>query len=291
MNKKNIRIIVLISFLFCFGYTENLYAYIGPGAGFAFLTSFATLFITFLLAFASILIWPVRLLFKEMKKTKGITKTDINRVVVVGLDGLDPVLTRKFIDEGKLPNFAKIKEQGSFTCLGTLLPAMSPVAWSSFITGVNPSKHNIFDFLSRDKRTYLPDISSVQVGKASKVLPIGKYLIPLGKPETKLLRQSKPFWNLLSDKHISSSIIRGPITFPPEKFRGVLLSAMCVPDLKGSQGTFSFYTAASEGEKNHTGGVQIPVALEGNKIRTYIAGPKNSLTKDQEELRIPLTVT
>jgi len=293
MFKKffNKKIVFLFFFLFYFLYPKTTYAYIGPGAGFAFLTSFATLFLTFLLAFFTILFWPVRLIFRALRRKKGYTKTDINRVVIIGLDGLDPLLTRKFMDEGNLPNLKKLKEQGSFNNLGTTLPAMSPVAWSSFITGVNPSKHNIFDFLSRDKRTYLPDISSVQVGKASKVLPIGKYLIPLGKPETKLLRKSKPFWNLLSDKHISSSIIRVPITFPPEKFRGVLLSAMCVPDLKGSQGTFSFYTAASEGEKNHTGGVQIPVALEGNKIRTYIAGPKNSLTKDQEELRLPLTVT
>src|SRR3989304_9596121 len=122
MIKKNIRIIALLSFLFYFGYTETLHAYIGPGAGFAFLTSFATLFITFLLAFFSILIWPIRLVFKALKRKKGISKTNVNRVIIVGLDGLDPQLTRKFMDEGKLPNLAKLKEEGSFTCLGTTLP-------------------------------------------------------------------------------------------------------------------------------------------------------------------------
>ncbi len=290
MNKKNIRIIVLISFLFCFGYTGNLYAYIGPGAGFAFLTSFATLFVTFFLAFISILIWPIRLLYKAIRRQKGIIKTDVNRVVVVGLDGLDPVLARKFMDEGKLPNFVKVKEQGSFSCLGTTMPAMSPVAWSSFITGVNPSKHNIYDFLSRNKQTYLPELSSSQIGNTSKAISFGKYRIPIGKPKIELLRKSKPFWNILGEKDITSSILRVPITFPPEKFKGVLLSAMCIPDLKGTQGTFSFYTT-EKSEKKHTGGVQIPVKLEGNKITSYIAGPENSLLKKQEEMRIPFTVT
>ena len=58
----------------------------------------------------------------------------------------------------------------------------------------------------------------------------------------RLLRKSQPFWNVLSDYGIFSCIIRVPITFPPEKLRGVLLSAMCVPDLRGTQGMFSYYT-------------------------------------------------
>lgn len=290
MNKKSIEKIIIIFFFCCFVYPDNSHAYIGPGAGFAFLTSFATLFVTFILAFVSILIWPIRLLFKALKRKKGITKTDVNRVVIVGLDGLDPVLARKFMDKGKLPNLAKIKEQGSFTCLGTTLPAMSPVAWSSFITGVNPSKHNIYDFLSRNKQTYLPELSSSQIGNTSKVISFGKYQIPIGKPKIELLRKSKPFWNILGEKDITSSILRIPITFPPEKFKGVLLSAMCVPDLKGTQGTFSFYTT-EKSEKKHTGGVQIPVTLEGDKINSYILGPENSLLKKQEEMRIPFTVT
>jgi len=293
MEKKNTErkiIILSLALFFYFIYPKTLHAYIGPGAGFAFLTSFATLFVTFLLAFISILIWPIRLLFKAIRRKKGFTKTNVNRVVIVGLDGLDPLLARKFMDEGKLPNLAKIKEQGSFTCLGTTLPAMSPVAWSSFITGVNPSKHSIFDFLSRNKQTYLPELSSSQVGKAPKAISLGKYQIPIGKPKIQLLRKSKPFWNILSEKDITSSILRVPITFPPEKFKGVLLSAMCVPDLKGTQGTFSFYTTETS-EKKHTGGVQIPVKLEANKITSYIAGPENSLLKKQEEMRIPFTVT
>src|SRR3972149_12102551 len=111
MEKKNTErkiIILSLALFFYFIYPKTLHAYIGPGAGFAFLTSFATLFVTFLLAFISILIWPISLLFKAIRRKKGFTTTNVNRVVIVGLDGLDPLLARKFMDEGKLPNLAKI---------------------------------------------------------------------------------------------------------------------------------------------------------------------------------------
>ena len=58
----------------------------------------------------------------------------------------------------------------------------------------------------------------------------------------RLLRKSQPFWSILSRYGIFNCILRVPITFPPEKLRGVQLSAMCLPDLRGTQGTFSHYT-------------------------------------------------
>ena len=58
----------------------------------------------------------------------------------------------------------------------------------------------------------------------------------------RMLRKSRPFWNFLSDYGIFNCILRVPITFPPEKLRGVQLSAMCVPDLRGTQGTFTLFT-------------------------------------------------
>jgi len=117
------------------------------------------------------------------------------RVIVLGLDGLDPKLTRKFMEEGKLPNFSRLAEQGSFHPLQTMSPAMSPVAWSSFQTGVNPGKHNIFDFLTRDPKTYFPILSSSFIGGPKKSITIGKYELPIGKPEIRLLRKSKPFYS------------------------------------------------------------------------------------------------
>jgi len=94
------------------------------------------------------------------------------------------------------------------------------------------------------------------------------------------------------DKYgIFSAIIRVPITYPPEKLNGVLLSGMCVPDLKGTQGTFTSYTSSNNSSEKQTGGVQIHVDREGNRIKTYIPGPDNYLLKKTEEMSIPLTIT
>ena len=146
--------------LFFLGFALPLSAYIGPGAGFAFLSSFLVLFLTFFLAVFSFLSWPFRFLLRLIKGQKAYKKSHINRLVVLGLDGMDPVLVDKYMARGKLPHLAKLLEEGSYHKLETTIPSISPVAWSSFMTGCHPAKHNIFDFLSRDPKTYLPDLSS-----------------------------------------------------------------------------------------------------------------------------------
>ena len=282
---------VACPFLFVLAITLPLQAYVGPGAGFAFLSSFLVLILTFFLAIFSFLSWPFRFLFRLIKGQRAYKKSHINRLVIIGLDGMEPSLVERYMAEGKLLNFSKIKRQGTYAKLQTTTPAISPVAWSSFITGCHPSKHNIFDFLSRDPRSYLPNLSSARIGKARKTLSLGKYNFPLSRPEIKNLRKSIPFWKILADKGIFSTILRVPITFPPEKFRGHLLSGMCLPDLKGSQGTFSYYTSDREEIKEKEGGMCIPLAINGNRIETYISGPENSLLKKTEEIRLPLVIT
>jgi predicted AlkP superfamily phosphohydrolase/phosphomutase len=268
-----------------------LAAYIGPGAGFAFLSSFLVLFLTFVLALFSFLSWPFRFLWKTVRGQRAMKKSHVDKVVVLGLDGLEPTLAEKFMAEGKLPNLARLKKDGTYARLGTTTPAISPVAWSSFMTGSEPSKHNIFDFLSRDPRTYLPDLSSARIGRPKRTLALGKYLIPLSKPEVRGLRRSVPFWKILGEKGIASTVLRVPITFPPEKFKGHLLSGMCAPDLKGSQGTFAFFTEDAEKVRRREGGVAVLVRREGKVIRTELSGPENSLLKKPEEIRLPLAVT
>lgn len=266
-------------------------AYVGPGAGFAFLSSFLVLFLTFLLALFSFLSWPFRFIFRLIKGRKAYKKGQIDQLVILGLDGMDPVLTGKFMAEGKLPNLSRLKERGSYSSLETTIPSISPVAWSSFMTGCHPAKHNIFDFLSRDPKNYLPDLSSARIGRPKKVLSLGRYNIPLSKPEIKGLRRSLPFWKILGENGIFSTILRIPITFPPEKFRGHLLSGMCAPDLKGSQGTFFFYTSDEEKVKKVEGGETVLVKKQGKTIRTSISGPENTMLKKSEELRLPMTIT
>ena len=268
-----------------------LAAYIGPGAGFAFLSSFLVLFLTFLLAVFSILAWPFRFLFRLLKGKRAYKAGSVEKVVILGLDGLEPTLAEKYMTEGKCPNLAAVRKEGCYARLRTTVPSISPVAWSSFMTGVEPSKHNIFDFLSRDPRTYLPDLSSARIGKPRRILSFGKYNIPLSKPEIKGLRKSVPFWKTLAENGIFSTVLRVPITFPPEKFAGHCLSGMCAPDLKGSQGTFSFYTSDLEKIQRRESGLTIPVAVEGNRIETFISGPENTLLKKGGEVSLPLHIS
>ena len=265
-------------------------AYVGPGAGFAFLSSFLVLFLTFFMALFTFLSWPFRFLWKVVRGQRAYKKSAVDRLVILGLDGLEPTLAERFMAEGKLPNLARLKKEGTYARLRTTTPAISPVAWSSFMTGSEPSKHNIFDFLSRDPRTYLPDLSSARIGKPRRTLSLGKYLVPLSKPEIRGLRRSVPFWKILGDKGIFSSILRVPVTFPPERFKGHLLSGMCTPDLKGSQGTFAFYTEDANKVRKREGGVAVLVAREGDIIRTEISGPENSLLRRPEEMRLPMII-
>src|SRR5882672_1088972 len=253
-------------------------AYAGPGAGFAVLSSFWTIFVAFLYSFYALITWPIRHLLRMFRRRKTYGKAQVKRVVIVGFDGMDPELANRFMGEGKLPNLTKLRDIGTFRPLRTTFPAISPVAWSTFQTGVNPGKHNIYDFLARDLSNYLPYLSSAQISAPKKHLRIGKYSLPLGKAEIKGMRKGTPFWHLLGDAGVFSSVIRVPVTFPPEKFPGVLLSGMCVPDLKGSQGTFCFCTTRASCDKFREGGVRIPVEGSGRAgFHSYIPGPENPL--------------
>jgi predicted AlkP superfamily phosphohydrolase/phosphomutase len=253
-------------------------AYIGPGAGFAFVGSALVLLAAILMAIITLITFPLRMLWKALFSSDPYKDAKVNRVVILGLDGLDPELTEAYIQRGMMPNLAKLKENGSSSKLRTTFPGISPVAWSSFSTGCNPGKHNIFDFLSRDEQTYLPDLSSVSIGTMTRHLHLGIIKIPIGqKPSIEGFRRSVSFWKYLGEKGISSQIIRVPITFPPDDFKGLLLSAMCVPDLRGTQGTFTLYTTNQERVAKAEGGVFVHTALqesEGKKaIKSAFLGP------------------
>jgi predicted AlkP superfamily phosphohydrolase/phosphomutase len=265
-------------------------AYIGPGAGFAVLGSFLVIFTTILIAIASILIWPFRALWRLARGQRP-PRTSIKRLIFVGLDGQDPTLTDRFMKEGLLPNFSKLAKIGSYRRLRTTYPSISPVAWSSFSTGVHPARHNIFDFLDRDRRTYLPVLSSAYIGKVDRFFKLGRYLIPRHRPEIRLLRKSKPFWTILGEHRIWSTVLRVPITFPPDKFYGAELSAMCVPDLLGTQGTFLLFTTRPASGKFKEGGQRVEVERQGDRIATAIQGPDNMFVDGNPPLTIPMALT
>jgi predicted AlkP superfamily phosphohydrolase/phosphomutase len=78
------------------------------------------------------------------------------KVIVLGFDGVDARYTEQWMNEGKLPNLARLRAQGTFRPLRPTIPAQTPVSWSTFSTGIDPGRTGIFDFLRRDAKTYLP---------------------------------------------------------------------------------------------------------------------------------------
>ena len=79
------------------------------------------------------------------------------KLVVLGFDGMDPDLVQQWIAAGQLPTIAKLAQKGAVRPLETTHSPESPTAWASFATGVNPGKHNIYDFLVRDTNTAVRD--------------------------------------------------------------------------------------------------------------------------------------
>src|SRR3954464_10298657 len=78
------------------------------------------------------------------------------KVIVLGFDGADAKYTEQWMNEGKLPNMAKLRAGGTFRPLRPTVPAQTPVSWSTFSTGIDPGRTGIFDFLRRDPKNYLP---------------------------------------------------------------------------------------------------------------------------------------
>lgn len=262
-------------------------AYIGPGAGFAFLGSFLTILTGIALAVVSVVMWPFRMAWRAVRGTGGYRRAKVRKAIVLGLDGLDPGIAERLMDEGKLPNLARLRATGTYRRLRTTFPALSPVAWSTFATGVNPAKHNIFDFLDRDLRTYMPRLAPARVGKPLRVLKVGRYRIPLSRTPVELRRKSRPFWSILGERGIDCTILRVPVTFPPERFAGRMLSAMCAPDLRGTQGSFSQFTTRVE-EVRYESGSRYPLRASGEWLEGDIEGPADSFKDNGGPIRIPL---
>jgi predicted AlkP superfamily phosphohydrolase/phosphomutase len=265
------------------------HAYIGPGAGFALLSSFLVVFTTLILAFVSLLTLPFRTLWRLVRRRQT-TRPWVRRLIIVGFDGQDAGLTERLLEEGKLPNFAKLAARGSYRRLRTTYPSISPVAWSTFSTGVEPAKHRMFDFLERDTKSYLPLLASTRIGQVTRFLKLGRWRIPLEKPQIRLTRGSKAFWTMLGERNTWSTVLRVPITFPPEKFYGAQLSAMCAPDLLGTQGTFLLFTTRPSGERFKEGGARFPLKKNGEAYHGTIEGPENTFLEGNPPLTLPLEV-
>ncbi|MBW2322458.1 MAG: alkaline phosphatase family protein [Deltaproteobacteria bacterium] len=128
------------------------------------------------------------------------------QVFVIGLDSAAPALVERWAGEGKLPVFKRLMETGCYGRLESTAPALTPPAWTTSVTGVNPGKHNIYDFF--------------------RVTPEhGKEIVSSND------RGSKAIWNLLDEFGGRSIILNLPITYPAEEFNGIMITGMPTPNV------------------------------------------------------------
>ncbi len=189
-----------------------------------------------------------------------------------------------------LPNLAAIRARGGFSRLRTTTPPQSPVAWSTFITGLPPAAHGIFDFVQRDPSTMQPYSSESRTEDTRFALPLGPYLLPLSGSRVILLRKGAAFWKLLDDRGIPVTIMRIPANYPPIA-AGQGLAGMGTPDLEGTLSTFSFFTSEpTELERSVPGGHIFTTQIVNGRAVLQIPGPPNPLRKDHATSYATLTV-
>ena len=218
-------------------------------------------------------------------------KATSRKVIILGFDGMDPRLTDMWMKEGKLPAFQRLTVQGGFHSLGTSIPPQSPVAWSNFITGMNPGGHGIFDFIHRDPKTYIPTFSASVTEDASKTIRVGNFVLPIKGGTVKNLRQGKAFWQILEEHDIPATIFKIPANYPPVPSKERTLSGMGTPDLLGSYGRFRYYTTEPKEIQEVIGGGEVHlVYVIGNRIEAKLPGPINTFKKDRPEAEIDFKV-
>ena len=201
---------------------------------------------------------------------------------------MDPGFVERHWTE--LPNLARLRDRGSFARLATTTPPQSPVAWSTFITGLDPAGHGIFDFVDRDPLTMQPFLSMAQTRPARLRIPLGPYELPLTRPQVVSLRRGKAFWQLLEERGIPATVIHIPANYPPVE-AGEALAGMGTPDLRGTQGTFTFYTDDPGVTPGPVPGGQIvrTEVVEGH-AELRVEGPPNSLRQDHAYASVKLNV-
>jgi len=221
-----------------------------------------------------------------------VTTTKHPRMVVLGIDGLDPEILAETIEKhpARMRNFAQIAREQGIHSLGTSTPPQSPVAWSNFITGRDPGGHGIFDFLHRDPVTRTP-IGSTTVQEHGKTIPLWsdwKLEIP---GDLNSNRSGDAFWTILERNGVHADIWRMPANFPVVPSKGWSFSGMMTPALDSAYGQCTLYTTdpsidAVSGEARVFGVTEFDGVID-----TKIPGPPNSLKQGDPATSAPLRIT
>lgn len=122
------------------------------------------------------------------------------KLLLIGWDSADWRIIHPLLDAGKMPNLAKLINEGTMGNMATLYPQISPMLWTSVATGKRAFKHGILGFTEPDPAH----------GGA--------------RPVTRLSRTTKAFWNILSQVGLKSNVIGWWPTHPAEPIGGVVVS-------------------------------------------------------------------
>jgi len=129
----------------------------------------------------------------------------MSKLVIIGIDGAAPDLMFPWMEMGLLPNFRKIKDNGVIGKLNSVPNQRSAAAWSSFVTGVNPGRHGIFEFYER-----IPLSHDIRFTKTTS-------------------RDGISFWKYLSENNRKVVVVNVPMSYPAERVNGCLISGLDAP--------------------------------------------------------------
>lgn len=218
------------------------------------------------------------------------------RLVVLGVDGMDPKLVEQYMREGRMPHLKALAERGTMMPLGTVFPPQSPVAWSAFITGLHTGGHGIYDFVHRDPHTLSPYLSTSRV-KPAETWKLGPWELPdpTSSPEPELLRGGRAFWQTLEEHEVPATVVSVPANYPPAASKyNESMAGMGTPDLLGGYGTFQLVTdEPALAKRKIAGGIVHAVDFGGGqRVRAALEGPPASdpakpLTADLDVVRDP----
>ncbi len=216
------------------------------------------------------------------------------KLIVLGIDGMDPVLLDRAIQSGRAPNLKAMAEAGTYVRMATSNPPQSPVAWSHVTTGAHSDLHGIYDFVHRNPKAMSPYLSTSRVDPGD-ALSIGSLALTTSSPEVKLLRDGEVFWNILGSHGVPSTAVKVPANFPPPSSRGAeMLSGMGTPDLLGTPGTFQVLTNQPDliDDGDPSGGIvrAMKPATE-QTVRGTLVGPPDPLSSHGEALVLDVEVT
>lgn len=210
------------------------------------------------------------------------------KVLVLGIDGMDPKHLKRMMQDGLTPNFARLAAQGYFGELKTTMPPQSPVAWSSFITGTNPGGHGIYDFIHRDPTSFTPYLSTSRTYDGTKSLSVGDWNIPLDSGRVELQRRGTPFWETLAKNDVPATIFALPANFPVENAGPLVkgLSGMGTPDLQGGYGKYTIFTEQMPANAASFSSGQVKlIQLADHRCNSDLTGPHNPFKKGGEETK------